>query len=275
MTEREIAAFQSAVWKYYAEHGRHDLPWRAPEPDGSFDPYKILVSELMLQQTQVSRVRIKYAEFLRQFPTVRDLAAASLGDVLIAWQGLGYNRRAKFLWQAAQKIIQDFNGVFPEMSAELETLPGVGKNTAGAILAYAFDQPVAYLETNIRTVYIHYFFKDHVDISDKQILKLVEKSLPTEKCREWYWALMDYGTYLKQTVGNLNKHSKSYTKQSKFEGSLRQIRGQVLRQLSSGPRTFTELADEIPDGRLKEVLQDLEREMLVQHLNERYSLFHS
>ncbi len=265
--------FRGVVMQYFADYGRHDLPWREPEADDSFDPYKILVSELMLQQTQVNRVRQKYIEFLSKFPNVQTLAKASLGEVLVAWQGLGYNRRAKFLWQAAQKIVHDFDGIFPEVVAELETLPGVGKNTAGAIVAYAFDKPVVFIETNIRTVYIHHFFHDQTDIPDSAILDLVEQTTPKRKIREWYWSLMDYGTHLKQTVGNLSRASKSYAKQSKFEGSLRQIRGHVLRALGRKSMTSTELSKEITDERLPDVLATLEREELIQRHDKTYSLF--
>jgi A/G-specific adenine glycosylase len=271
--QQEIEAFQLVVWGYFADFGRHDLPWREPEADGSFSPYKVLVSELMLQQTQVNRVRQKYVEFLDKFPDVQTLAAADLGEVLVAWQGLGYNRRAKFLWQAAQKIAHDFDGIFPEALVELETLPGVGKNTAGAIMAYAFNKPMAFIETNIRTVYIHHFFHDHTAVPDKAILDVVQQTSPEDKSRMWYWSLMDYGTHLKQTVGNLSRASKSYAKQSKFEGSLRQIRGQVLRALGSESMTFTELSQEITDERLSDVLVSLEREELIQRRGQTYSLF--
>lgn len=179
----DIAVFQETVWEYYRRHGRHDLLWRQPEADGRFDPYKILVSEIMLQQTQVPRVLPKFVEFLTRFPTVQALAAAPLGDVLAAWNGLGYNRRAKFLWQAAQKVVNDFDGVFPSTSEALVTLPGVGANTAGAILAYAFNQPAVFLETNVRTVFIHHFFKDSDLVTDAQLLELVKASLP-EKGKE-------------------------------------------------------------------------------------------
>lgn len=158
--KHEITALQETVWKYYHQHGRHDLPWRLPEPDGSFDPYKILVSEIMLQQTQVPRVLPKFTEFLTKFPTGQELAEASLGEVLAAWSGLGYNRRAKFLWQAAQKVVRDFGGELPHTFEALESLPGIGKNTAGAVAAYAYNQPAIFLETNIRTIFIHHFFRD-------------------------------------------------------------------------------------------------------------------
>lgn len=266
--ESGVRDFQTAVWDYYHTHGRHDLPWRV----GELDPYHVLVSELMLQQTQVARVIPKYHEFLDQFPAVESLAAAQLGDVLRAWSGLGYNRRAKFLHQAAQIIMQKFGGKFPEDIAELTSLPGVGTNTAGAIKAYAFNQPVAFIETNIRTVYFHHFFLDRTEIPDKQVLELVGQTLDTVHPREWYWALMDYGAYLKRTVGALNHQSKTYTKQSKFEGSRRQVRGRILRALGEEPKTNTALAKLIPDERLESVLSELLAEGLVQRRGRSLSL---
>lgn len=268
----DFTEFNETLWGFYAQAGRHDLPWRLPVLNGSFDPYKILVSELMLQQTQVGRVIPKFHEFLMKFPTIQDLSKAPLGDVLTAWSGLGYNRRAKFLWQAAQSVTQDFNGTFPQTISELITLPGVGKNTAGAIVAYAFNQPAVFVETNVRTVYIHHFFSDHSDVPDAAILELVAQTLDQENPREFYWALMDYGSHLKRTVGNLNRYSKTYAKQSKFEGSRRQIRGQVLKLLAAQSYTFDQLTEQLQDERLEAVLGDLVSEGLITKTAGTYSL---
>jgi A/G-specific adenine glycosylase len=260
--------FQTEVWDYYHAHGRNQLPWRV-----TTDAYHVAVSELMLQQTQVSRVIPKYHQFLEQFPTVQELAAAPLGDVLLAWSGLGYNRRAKFLWQTAQQVVRDYDGVFPERLDELIQLPGIGSNTAGAILAYAYDQPVVFVETNIRTVFIRHFFDDQTSgVTDKAILELVVETLDREHPREWYWALMDYGAYLKQMVGNLNRLSKTYARQSTFQGSRRQVRGQILRALGSGARTLAALQKQIPDERLSAVLDDLVSEQLIRRRGKSYHL---
>ena len=264
--------FQSEVWDYYHAHGREELPWRIAGKDGAFDAYRIAVSELMLQQTQVSRVIPKYQQFIMVFPNVQDLAQAPLGDVLRVWSGLGYNRRAKFLWQAAQQVVSEYGGVFPEQLEELMKLPGIGHNTAAAILVYAHNQPVVFVETNIRTVFIHHFFQDQTAVADKAILELVAETLDKEHPREWYWALMDYGTYLKQLVGNLNRLSKTYAKQSAFRGSKRQIRGQVLRLLGDKPYTGAELQKQIADTRLNVVLEDLVDEQLVQLRGKTYHL---
>jgi A/G-specific adenine glycosylase len=270
LSKQQQTEFLDTLWDFYAKSARHELPWRQPEHDGSFDPYKIMVSELMLQQTQVSRVIPKYHAFLEQFPTVDTLASAELGDVLRAWQGLGYNRRAKFLWQAARAVHE--LGSFPGTREELIKLPGIGTNTAGAILAYAFNEPVVFVETNVRTVFIHHFFADKNDVHDKDILNLVEQTLDHEHPREFYWALMDYGSHLKTTIGNLNKVSRHYTKQSKFHGSKRQIRGAVLRALGTNAQTLAELREIIDDERLEEVLGDLKKEGLIRETQGAYCL---
>jgi A/G-specific adenine glycosylase len=270
-TQQEIAEFQTVVWEYYRHHGR-DLPWRVPEADGNFDPYKTMVSEIMLQQTQVSRVIPKYQQFLDHFPTVEQLAQANLGEVLKIWSGLGYNRRAKFLHQAAQILTREANPEFPQTLNTLSKLPGIGKNTAAAILVYGFNQPVPFIETNIRTVFINYFYHDSDLVSDKLLLPLVEDAIDHENPREWFWALMDYGSYLKSSVGNISRQSKHYVKQSKFEGSARQIRGQVLRLLAAKAQTPSDLAIEITDQRLPGVLQALEKEQLIIRKNSHYQL---
>ncbi len=272
MDLKVIEKFKATVWRYYDEHGRHDLPWRLADADGAFDPYKIMVSEIMLQQTQVSRVMPKYLDFLERFPSVKALAEASLGEVLVAWQGLGYNRRAKFLWQAAQNVSNEADVSFPYEVTGLVALPGVGVNTAGAIMAYAYNQPVVFVETNIRSVYIHHFFRDGANVPDKAILELVRATLPvdhskTRDVRHWYWALMDYGVHLKQTVGNSARASQTYVRQSRFEGSRRQVRGAVIRTLGQpkgGHPDAQGLQELIPDPRLADVLADLVREELIQ-----------
>lgn len=268
------------VWDFYKTNGRHDMPWRQPESNGSFNPYFILVSELMLQQTQVQRVIPKYHQFLARFPTVGDLAAASLAEVLSHWSGLGYNRRAKFLWQAAGIITERFNGLFPHEYADILTLPGVGPNTAAAIMTYAYDAPVTFLETNIRSVFIHHCFAASDVVTDAELKPIVDTALLVaigddvagHSPRTWHWALMDYGTYVKQTFGNASARSKSYAKQSRFEGSRRQLRGQVLRILASGPLLQKQLMHIITDDRLESVLQDLQTEGLVTQKRDHFCL---
>jgi A/G-specific adenine glycosylase len=265
----QVKAFRRTVLAYYRTHGRHDLPWRIPEPEGTFDPYKIFVSELMLQQTQVPRVVPKFTEFIEKFPTVDILANAELADVLTVWSGLGYNRRAKFLWQAAQKVAHDHAGNFPKDTQLLMTLPGVGKNTAGAITAYAFNEPVVFIETNIRTVYIYHFLRERQAIADNEILELVVATLDKKRPRQWYWALMDYGTLLKQMNGSLNMLSKQYTKQS---ASRREVRGKIIRLLTASSLTRQQLDQQVNDDRLDDVLSELRKESMIRYSHDIYSL---
>ena len=267
---KTAAAFRLIVLDYYQEHGRHDLPWRIP--NGGFDPYKIMVSELMLQQTQVSRVIPKYQAFLQTFPTIESLAAASLREVLTAWSGLGYNRRAQYLQRAAQGIVHDFGGQFPRQLQQLTKLPGIGSNTAGAILAYAFNEPSVFIETNIRTIYIHHFFTDDTQVSDRAILDLVHSTLDKTNPRLWYWALMDYGTFLKQSVGTSARRSTSYARQTPFIGSQRQIRGQVIKLLSVQSLSRRQLTANISDVRLPSVLEALLAEKMITESPDGYCL---
>lgn len=257
--------------KFVRERGQElyrDLPWRH-----EITPYRVLVSELMLQQTQVDRVVPKFEAFMQQFPSVEVLASAPLADVLVLWQGLGYNRRAKYLHEAAKQIVE--LGVFPDTLDELTKLPGVGKNTAGAIVAYAFNQPVYYIETNIRTVYLHHFFADRADVSDVEILAKLQTTSPFEtvSSREWYSALMDYGTALKKHGFGANAKSKHYKKQSKFEGSMRRTRGAVLRELMPGSMSRTALWELLfHDNNLDIALQQLEREGFIEQSDAVYKL---
>ncbi len=221
--------FQKIVYDHYQKHGRHTLPWRKTK-----DPYRILVSEVMLQQTQVDRVISYYKDFLKRFPTARALAGASLGEVLRLWQGLGYNRRAKMLWQAAQSVTTRYAGRFPKTYTELTELPGVGPYTAGAVMAFAYNEPVVMIETNIRTVYLHHFFAERHDVHDKELMPLIEQTLDHTDPRTWYTALMDYGTHLKRTIDNPSRKSVHHVTQAKFKGSDREIRGAILRALSEG-----------------------------------------
>ena len=238
-----------------------DMPWREDTR-----AYYVLVSELMLQQTQVPRVVPKFEAFVAVFPDEKALAAASLADVLRLWQGLGYNRRAKFLHQAAQMIVNEYGGKFPEAEADILRLPGVGKNTAGAILAYAFNQPAIYVETNVRTVYIHHFFADNFAVDDKEIIELLEATINRENPRKFYQNLMDYGSWLKsQGVRNIAQ-SRHYKKQSPLKGSVREMRGQILRTLAAGPAELPALRQAVQaDARFEVAFAGLKRDELITH----------
>ncbi len=234
------------------------MPWRE-----NCDPYYILVSEIMLQQTQVARVEPKFREFIAKFSDVKSLANADLADVLRTWNGLGYNRRAKFLHDAAKMICENFGGEIPSQIIDLVKLPGVGPNTAGAIAVYAFNRAEIFVETNIRTVILHYFFADQHDVTDAEICEKLEQILDTDSPREFYWAMMDLGAELKSTIGNVSRRAKNYTKQSKFDGSVRQIRGEILRKLAERPMARTEILRKIDDERTAKIIDDLRREKLI------------
>ena len=269
MNKRE-EKFVAMVWEYYKRHGRRSLPWRLTK-----NPYDIHVSEIMLQQTQVDRVLPKYEAFLKKFPTVETLAMASLAEVLKQWQGLGYNSRAKRLHECAVTIHRALYGEYPRTYERLVELPGIGPYTAGAIMAFAYNKPVPVIERNIPTVFLYHFFKHKTDVDDKDILKLIEKTLDTQNPREWYWALMDYGAYLKKTQGNPNSKSTSYTKQSTFKNSDRQIRGALVRLLTENKCTRKKLLQilaEFEDIRVDAQLEKLMQEGMVEKNKQMYQL---
>ncbi|MGB4768771.1 MAG: hypothetical protein WBP22_05985 [Candidatus Saccharimonas sp.] len=244
------------------------MPWREDTR-----PYYVLVSELMLQQTQVSRVIPKFDAFIARFPDEVALASASLAEVVQLWQGLGYNRRAKFLHLAAQMIVQEFEGAFPTSVTDILRLPGVGKNTAGAILAYAFNTPAVFVETNVRTVYIHHFFADNFSVTDKEIEELVEATIDRENPRRFYQNLMDYGTWLKASGVRNIAQSHHYKKQSPLKGSVREIRGQIVALLASGELSETSLRQALPhDERYAVALAGLIRDGLVTQSHNRVRL---
>ncbi len=203
-----------------------DLPWRHTR-----DPYRIWISEVMLQQTQVARVEARWPAWLEEFPTVETLAQADDARVLAAWQGMGYNRRALALHRAAQAVAGDYGGVFPREADRLQALPGVGPATAAGIRAFAFDEPGVYLETNVRAVFIHELFPTASSVPDAALVPLVREACPQTDVRGWYYACLDYGAWLKQAGPNPTRRARAYTRQPRFEGSHRQKRAFVLRCL--------------------------------------------
>ncbi len=223
LTEDLITEFRRIIYQNYETQGRK-LPWRETR-----DPYKILISEIMLQQTQVERVLAKYDSFLEQFPDFDSLAQAPLRDILLAWQGLGYNRRAQVLQKIAQRVMAEFDGQLPGEREVLESLPGIAAATAGALMAFAFEKPTVFLETNIRRVYLHFFYPEMEAVPDKKLWLLIMLTLDARQVRSWYYALMDYGARLKKIVPNPNRRSAHYVRQSPFQGSDRQIRSWILK----------------------------------------------
>ncbi|MBA4372740.1 MAG: endonuclease III [Thermodesulfovibrio sp.] len=240
LTPYRVRSFRTVIYAHY-QLNRRKLPWRR-----TTDPYRILVSEIMLQQTQVDRVTEKYQQFIALFPDVVALGSAPLAEVLRAWQGLGYNRRAIALHNAAKFVTDERGGRIPDTAEALSTLPGVGRYTAAAVMAFAYNQPVVFVETNIRAVFIHFFFNDQDQVADKEILPLVERTLDRKEPRNWYNALMDYGTLLKKKHGNPAKKSAHYQKQSTFRGSDRQLRGQILKTvLDTGSMTEQQILKQL------------------------------
>lgn len=218
--------FQKTILTWYKKHGRHSLLWRKTR-----DPYRIFISELMLQQTQVDRVIPKYERFLKKFPDIQSLAEAPFRSVLQEWKGLGYNRRALYAKRTAEKILHAFHGIFPKNIVEIKSLPGIGSYTAHAIAAFTWNTPAIFIETNIRRVFIYFFFPDKKSVSDADIMPLIQKMLWHENPRRWYWALMDYGALELKKMPNPNKKSAHYVKQSKFEGSTRYARSHILERI--------------------------------------------
>ncbi|MDB5254971.1 MAG: endonuclease family protein [Candidatus Nomurabacteria bacterium] len=270
MNEREKTAFIKVVYGYYKKLGRHDLPWRKTR-----DPYKIAVSELMLQQTQVTRVIEKYKEFLKAFPTMKALAEVPLQQVLLVWSGLGYNRRARFLQRMAQAVTEERKGKFPKEFNELLTLPGIGHYTAGAISAFAYNIPVSIIETNIRTVYLHHFYHDsEVGVSDKDLMVLIEETLDKDNPREWYWALMDYGSHLKASGIKIHRNSAQYKKQSTFKGSLREVRGGIMKILTTYSATAQKLHTilSFDMDRIEKALEQLMKEEFIVKKGKTFSI---
>lgn len=280
-----------------------DLLWRRTR-----DPYIIWLSEVMLQQTQVPRVEARMPEWLDQFPSIEALAAASAADVLAAWQGMGYNRRALALHTAARQIVEEHDGIVPRKTAALTALPGIGPATAQGIRAFAFDLPGVYLETNVRTVFLHHFFPDVPGVPDRELTALIEAACPAapgatgdaapyavpqderDTPRAWYYALLDYGAYLKKTIPNPSRRSASYTRQSRFEGSRRQKRAELVRMLlaardaGEGALALDEItqrlsARELAAGReavtselVVSILTDLERDGFCAHADDVWSI---
>jgi A/G-specific adenine glycosylase len=261
--------FRAAVLAHYAAEGRR-LPWRETR-----SAYEILVSEAMLQQTQVARVLPKYAEFLAKFPGIGDLAAAGLAEVLAAWKGLGYNSRAKRLRECARAIVERHGGEVPSDPAVLRALPGIGAYTAGAVACFAYGRAEAFIETNIRSAFIHFFFQDSPRVSDAEIMPLVERCLDRENPREWYYALMDYGAALKARLGNPGRKGAAYRRQSAFKGSRREARaGALALVVERGRLGYHEIAEGtgFEEERLRGALASLVAEGLLSEEGGAYSV---
>jgi A/G-specific adenine glycosylase len=267
LSARAIRSFRQRIYQYFQESGRQ-LPWRETR-----DPYRIVVSEIMLQQTQVERVLSKYQVFIARFPNFAALAEAPLPEVLAAWQGLGYNRRALALKRLAGLVATQFDGSLPDSPEMLSTLPGIGPATAGALAAFAFNRPAVFIETNIRRVFLHFFFPHEDGVRDRDLLPLVEQTLDRDEPRRWYYALMDYGVKLKKGEPNPNRRSAHYARQSPFANSDRQVRGLILKVLlEHASLTEAELAGKVAQdlARTRSILDQLVAEGFLIKEEERF-----
>lgn len=262
-----IKVFQEIIYNYYKNNAR-EFPFRK-----NITPYNVLVSEVMLQQTQTGRVSEKFLNFTAKFANFQELADASLEDVLKAWQGLGYNRRAVALKTISEKIVNEYNGKLPKDIETLQSFPQIGHNTASSVVAFAYNLPTIFIETNIRRVYIYFFFPGNNSVKDNEILKLVQKTMNFKNPREWYYALMDYGVMLKKTHPELNKRSAHYKKQSKFEGSNRELRGRILKMLlKQQPLSEEKIINKLQKKpeKTKKILEILMKEGFIEKKGELY-----
>ncbi len=262
----KFKAFKKTIWDFYKKNKRR-LLWRE-----KITPYRVFVSEVMLQQTQVIRVSKKFPEFIRKFPDFKSLANASNKKLLRAWQGMGYNRRALYLKQAAEIVIKEYEGGLAKDPKLIDKLPGIGEATACSIIVFTYNIPLVFIETNIRRVFIHHFFSDKKDIDDKDIFLLVKKYLDKDNPREWYYALMDYGSHLVKITENPNAKSKYYKRQSKFKGSDREIRGVIIRSILKNFSTLDELEKntQFERNRLYVNLLTLQKEGLIMEKKGKY-----
>ncbi len=269
LTQKVVNTFRNIILSYFKQYGR-DFPFRK-----EINPYNVVVSEMMLQQTQTNRVAEKFQQFIQEFPDFQSLVNAPLNEVLKIWQGLGYNRRAVALKKIAEKVVNEFDGILPADVEILNSLPQIGHNTASSIVAFAFNLPTFFIEVNIRRVYIYFFFPGKSSIQDRVIMPIVRKTLDSSNVRKWYYALMDFGVMLKKNHPELNKRSAHYRKQSKFKGSSREIRGKILKLLlASSNLTEAEIFKElkINSKKLKDILDLLIKEGFIKQENYQFSI---
>jgi len=259
--KKHILEFRKKILSFYKQN-RRELPWRQ-----TTDPYAILVSEIMLQQTQVDRVIPKYVAWLERFPTVRALAHASLADVLKQWSGLGYNRRGKYLHDVAKQIVEDCNGIIPDTVESLQKLPGIGPYTARSILIFANNKDIATVDTNIRRILIHEF-KLSEKTSQKELFLLAQNVMPKGHSRDWHNALMDYGATL---MTSRRTGIKPLTTQPKYLGSKRYYRGKIIKLLTEKDAiSHDELAATYQgNAEIYGIVADLEREGLIEKVRKK------
>ena len=257
-----IPDFREIIYSHYEKEGRK-FPWREKT-----SPWGILLSEFMLQQTQTSRVLVYWKRWMEKWPAPEHVHRASLEEVLREWSGLGYNRRGQYIKDCAGIITLDYGGKVPDRPGQLAKLPGIGPYTSGSIACFAYNYPSVFIETNIRSVMLHFFFKDQAGVRDRDIFPVIEETLDRKNPKKWYWALMDYGAALKKISPNPNRRSAHYLRQSVFKGSFRQLRGSLIRSLvnggpGSGDDLCKRLGPEIKKDDLYVALEALKKEFLV------------
>jgi|SRR5579875_2009150 len=261
MFDLDPETFQRQMLNWYDTH-RRDLPWR-----GETDPYRVLVSEVMLQQTGVPRVLQKYPQFLAAFPTPDALARATTADVLRSWEGLGYNRRALNLKRAAEAIVRDYGGQVPSSVPELERLPGVGRYTARAVACFAFNAQVPVVDTNVRRVLAGFAGRE---LSERETEELAERLLPPGRAADWNQALMDYGSMVYKA-----RPRRKSRPEGPFVTSNRYWRGRIVDVLRGHHGlTLDALIDILPqqhrdEGRVRSLVRALHEEGLVAYDAER------
>lgn len=268
VTTAQISNFKLLIMSYYHDHKR-ELEWR-----DKITPYRVFISEIMLQQTQVNRVQKKFPEFIENFPDFSTLAKGSITRILSTWQGMGYNRRALCLKKSAEIILERYKGTLPHDPILLDKLPGIGHATANSIVVFAYNIPKVFIETNIRKVFIHVFFKKKINSFDSDILSLVERSLDIKNPRDWYYALMDYGASLSKLSSNPNRKSNMYRKQISFINSNRQIRGQILTHILKSSLNLSEIEKKIqfPKKRIYDNLNNLIQEGFIIKKEDKYHI---
>lgn len=262
VSKNQIKKIQQEIFQFYKQHKR-DLPWRK-----TTDPYKILVSEFMLQQTQVSRVVDYYTQWMKKWPTIQKLANEEYKNVLRAWIGLGYNRRAMYLHNTAKIIMEKFSGDIVTAVKHYEDLPGIGQYTSKAIQIFSTNANIATVDTNIRRIFINEFNLEE-SISEKDLFQLAERCLPLGKSRDWHNALMDYGAI---RLTSKKTGIKPKTQQSQFDGSDRQIRGKILRALLEEDQSMYQLQQklQVNKKRLLNILTKMIKEKTISQTNEHF-----
>lgn len=263
IAQNKINNFHSKLFSWFSEN-KKDYPWRK-----TTDPYHIMVSEFMLQQTQTSRVVPKYLSFLDKFPTLESLANADNRDVLELWSGLGYNRRAIWLKEASQKILS--LGSFPKDPKELKKIKGIGDYTSRAIIIFAYNENIATVDTNIRRIFIVEGFATE-ETKQKELFEVAEQLLPKNNSREYHSALMDYGNVI---LTSAKTKIKPKTVQGKFEGSDRQYRGRIIKYLTSHLiATKEEILKNcsVPEERIDSILSKLVKDRLIKKEKENFTL---